>query len=100
MGGKTGPASIADVSGSNGAVKQQKAEESGFTYTDGGSLENVGEYSKCVIFRQEYSEYRSKLDVSQITQTGANNMQVGVGSASGYGSIHDTSSQRKAISHY
>lgn len=69
MGGKTDPlASIADVSGSNGAGKasEAKAEESGFTYTDEEARKMLRAFQMRDISRQEYSEYRSKLDAYRL----------------------------------
>lgn len=69
MGGKTDPlASIADVSGSNGAGKatEAKAEESGFTYTDEEARKMLRAFQMRDISRQEYSEYRSKLDAHRL----------------------------------
>ena len=69
MGGKTDPlASIADVSGSNGAGKasEAKAEESGFTYTDEEARKMLRSFQMRDISRQEYSEYRSKLDAHRL----------------------------------
>lgn len=69
MSGKTDPlASIADVSGSNGAGKasEAKAEESGFTYTDEEARKMLRAFQMRDISRQEYSEYRSKLDAHRL----------------------------------
>lgn len=69
MGGKTDPlASIADVSGSNGAGKasEAKAEESGFTYTDEEARKMLRAFQMRDISRQEYSEYRLKLDAHRL----------------------------------
>lgn len=69
MGGKTDPlASIADVSGSNGAGKasEAKAEESGFTFTDEEARKMLRAFQMRDISRQEYSEYRSKLDAHRL----------------------------------
>lgn len=69
MGGKTDPlASIADVSGSNGAGKaaEAKAEESGFTFTDEEARKMLRAFQMRDISRQEYSEYRSKLDAYRL----------------------------------
>ena len=69
MGGKTDPlSSIADVSGSNGAGKaaEAKAEESGFTYTDEEARKMLRAFQMRDISRQEYSEYRSKLDAHRL----------------------------------
>ena len=69
MGGKTDPlASIADVSGSNGAgrASEAKAEESGFTYTDEEARKMLRAFQMRDISRQEYSEYRSKLDAHRL----------------------------------
>lgn len=69
MGGKKDPLSaIADVSGSNGAGKatEAKAEESGFTFTDEEARKMLRAFQMRDISRQEYSEYRSKLDAHRL----------------------------------
>lgn len=69
MGGKKDPLSaIADVSGSNSAGKatEAKAEESGFTFTDEEARKMLRAFQMRDISRQEYSEYRSKLDVHRL----------------------------------
>lgn len=69
MGGKKDPLSaIADVSGSNGAGKanETKAEESGFTFTDEEARKMLRAFQMRDISRQEYSEYRSKLDAHRL----------------------------------
>lgn len=69
MGGKKDPLSaIADVSGSNGADKanEAKAEESGFTFTDEEARKMLRAFQMRDISRQEYSEYRSKLDAHRL----------------------------------
>lgn len=69
MGGKKDPLSaIADVSGSNGAGKatEAKAEESGFTFTDEEARKMLRACQMRDISRQEYSEYRSKLDAHRL----------------------------------
>lgn len=69
MGGKKDPLSaIADVSGSNGAGKatEAKAEESGFIFTDEEARKMLRAFQMRDISRQEYSEYRSKLDAHRL----------------------------------
>ena len=69
MGGKKDPLSaIADVSGSNGAGKatEAKAEESGFAFTDEEARKMLRAFQMRDISRQEYSEYRSKLDAHRL----------------------------------
>lgn len=69
MGGKKDPLSaIVDVSGSNGAGKatEAKAEESGFTFTDEEARKMLRAFQMRDISRQEYSEYRSKLDAHRL----------------------------------
>lgn len=69
MGGKENPlSSIADVSGTNGAgnTNAAQAEESGFSYTDEEARQMLRAYQLREISRQEYSEYRSKLDAHRL----------------------------------